>query len=752
MAFPVVQTRATGRTTTTDTTSHSITMPASISAGDLLIVVFSVDQQPTCTASSGWTKLDQASNGTTVTQAIFWKFAAGGDTCTITTSTSEQSSHVSLRITGAAHINATSANGSSTNSNPPLQDDFWSTEDYLWIATRGGDSTVVATVAPTNFSNLQSIAAAGTAGASTNTAERNLNADQLDPGTFTSATEQWVSYTIAVSPSARPYTSTESDDFNDNSIDATKWSNWGGAQVTETSQQLNITIPASTAAYYGMDLDRCLCFVGDPNGTWVNLKSITNNGAAANLETEFQVIARSGGTPDRVFFLIGNGNIFAYSRFGGAANVNQHSEAYNATNHQYLRMRESGGTVYWEVASAAQFATGSWQAFASAALEVNNLRTVYEDIDAGCFDTTTGTQIVAVFDGFNVPSGVTTTQTITGLARITKTVLQAITGKARVTATTSQTVTGKSRIQITTPQTVTGKARVTKTVAQTVQGLARITATTLRTITGKAAILKTATQTITGLANIAIQSSRTVQGVARVTKTVGQTITGKASILKSTTKTITGLARITVTTLQTVTGKARVTKTVSQTVQGVARITKTVAQTVTGKAAIINQNSQIVTGKARVTRTVAQTIVGLARVTKTVTQTITGKARIEKSVSRTITGKSNIVAVAIQLVSGRARITAVGVKTIQGKATIATSTQRTITGKAHIVIAPSIAPVSIVVNGADDDGSISSESSGRVVSDESDNRTVSNGRPDRNVSSDASSAIISASSNNRTLE
>ncbi|MDA3624265.1 hypothetical protein OU415_02385 [Saccharopolyspora sp. WRP15-2] len=201
MAAPTVAARSTGRTTTTNTTSHAITMPSGIVVGNLLLVVFSSDGSPTCTASAGWTKLGQASNGTAVTGAVFWKYAVGGDTCTVTTSASEQSSHVVLRITGTTGTpTGTAANASGTNSNPPSHSALV-LADHLWVATRSGDSTTVATAAPASYATLQSIAAAGTGGASTNTAERTVTASLTeDPGTFTSATAPWVSWTLAVPP------------------------------------------------------------------------------------------------------------------------------------------------------------------------------------------------------------------------------------------------------------------------------------------------------------------------------------------------------------------------------------------------------------------------------------------------------------------------------------------------------------------------------------------------------------------------
>lgn len=203
---PVVATRATGATTAVDTTTHVITMPSGILPGDTLLVIFSSDGVPTCTEASGlWTKLGQTSDGTSaVTGAIFWKIATGSDTLTITTSAAEQSTHVSLRIQGGGTPTGTATSGNSTNSDPTAHTVTVGLNDIdLWLATRHGDAQVVATVAPAAYSNLQTSTAAGANGASTNSAERLLNPNPStneNPGAFTSATEQWVCYTIQVPP------------------------------------------------------------------------------------------------------------------------------------------------------------------------------------------------------------------------------------------------------------------------------------------------------------------------------------------------------------------------------------------------------------------------------------------------------------------------------------------------------------------------------------------------------------------------
>ncbi|HNR55182.1 MAG TPA: hypothetical protein PKJ19_08455, partial [Flavobacteriales bacterium] len=199
---PVVVATDNGVQSASNVTSHSISVPAG-AVGDLLVTIFSVDGNPTVTtASSGWTKLDQSSYGTTVTGAIFWKMATGttpaADALSLTTSASERSSHVTYRIRGATGISGSETTGSSSNSNPPNH--TAGEASFLWIATRSGDDTDVASAAPTNYGDMITVGAGSGTGASTNTATRVLGAaaNSENPGSFASANEQWVSYTLAI--------------------------------------------------------------------------------------------------------------------------------------------------------------------------------------------------------------------------------------------------------------------------------------------------------------------------------------------------------------------------------------------------------------------------------------------------------------------------------------------------------------------------------------------------------------------------
>lgn len=200
---PVVMATATGAQSGSDVASHPITIPAG-DAGDLLVAVFSVDGDPTVsTVSSGWTKLGQASNGSTVTGAIFWKMASGttpaADALSLTTSANERSSHITYRIRGATGISGSASNGSSANSNPPSH--TAPEASWLWMATRSGDGNTVASAPPSDYTGLITQAAGNGNGASTNTAIRVFDSapsGAQDPGNFTSGNEQWVCWTLAI--------------------------------------------------------------------------------------------------------------------------------------------------------------------------------------------------------------------------------------------------------------------------------------------------------------------------------------------------------------------------------------------------------------------------------------------------------------------------------------------------------------------------------------------------------------------------
>jgi hypothetical protein len=228
MAAPTIVRRGSApQPNTTNVTQFNVTgytytwgTNTAIASGDrvLWVAVVAIDGSPTLSvnagSAAGWTKQGQASDGTSaVTGAVFTletttAFAASALPTLIIDSTASEQISINLWafLVGSGKsvgfLLATAATGSSTNSDPPsLTNSTAASQDFIVVATRSGDSTTVATVAPTNYSNLTTATGAGTNAASTNTASRSITvaaAASENPGTFTSATEQWVSYTFGV--------------------------------------------------------------------------------------------------------------------------------------------------------------------------------------------------------------------------------------------------------------------------------------------------------------------------------------------------------------------------------------------------------------------------------------------------------------------------------------------------------------------------------------------------------------------------
>ena len=233
MAAPAVQTTAESATTTAST-SHTVTLPSGIAAGDLLVIIGCGVAATTYDASgAGFTELldENAVRGI----RVFVKLATGseGASITITSAASQKPAWIAYRISGAddpavtAPTLGTTATGTSTTPDPPNCNPGV-TNDYLAIAlyTLNGeeaDDDTWTTAAPAGYSNLLQ-KTAGTAGTNTSavlaTAERQLTGvSSENPGTFTTVTSvnnSWRAQTLMIpaAPSGQSFSlpvATETD-------------------------------------------------------------------------------------------------------------------------------------------------------------------------------------------------------------------------------------------------------------------------------------------------------------------------------------------------------------------------------------------------------------------------------------------------------------------------------------------------------------------------------------------------------------
>lgn len=224
MTFPTVQDADTKNgTVTTNSTSWTLTYPTNIAAGDLLLAFIAADGGGRCTAlPAGWTFMHQRNEGAvSLTSAA--KIADGTETGTFTATiaASEQGGWRIFRITGwfgsGAAGNAgdadTQTDGDGTaeecvanttgNPNPdPLDPANWATEDTLWFAVCGVDTSRTISVYPLADRNTADVSG-GAGGATLGVCSANSAVGSLDPGTFTiSTSDDWVALTVAIRPAA----------------------------------------------------------------------------------------------------------------------------------------------------------------------------------------------------------------------------------------------------------------------------------------------------------------------------------------------------------------------------------------------------------------------------------------------------------------------------------------------------------------------------------------------------------------------
>lgn len=218
MTFPVNVASSIVETSNGAGTSHSVVLPAVVTAGDRLIVVLGMSQQAGAftvtwdnSTAGTWTQVFDVGTADEDRGVCYAKIADGtedGLTLTVTTSASAASEAVAFRVTGAhasAAIEATTdATQNSATQDPPSLTPSWGAADTLWLALAmapGGTRTYDAF--PTDYVDTGYHNNDGVPGAVVGFAWRSINATSQDPSAFTlSAAVRPVVATLAIRPAA----------------------------------------------------------------------------------------------------------------------------------------------------------------------------------------------------------------------------------------------------------------------------------------------------------------------------------------------------------------------------------------------------------------------------------------------------------------------------------------------------------------------------------------------------------------------
>ena len=183
-------------------TSHAVSLPADVQAGDLLVCIFSADSSGfSCTFSPsvGWTELFERGNGSTVFGCVFWKVATGDDALTVTASEAIMASAVVYRIRGADYVDGGNNTSSASNTPSPAFTPVSSGMVFLYITALHVDSTGVASAPPPMFENMTAVQHVSSSGASTSTADRiTPEASQASSNWTIASTAAKVTTTLAI--------------------------------------------------------------------------------------------------------------------------------------------------------------------------------------------------------------------------------------------------------------------------------------------------------------------------------------------------------------------------------------------------------------------------------------------------------------------------------------------------------------------------------------------------------------------------
>lgn len=132
------------------------------------------------------------------------------------------------------------------------------------------------------------------------------------------------------------------DDFDDNSLDGAKFSNWGGGNVTEANQRLEVVGDTVSGNYYGIDTLNLHDMTDDAS----TIQLVDPGANHANRVVQFLQAQTSNGD-NSAYWEYNNGQLSCWTNVLGSYTQRGINLAYPGANY-YFRIREESGTLYWD--------------------------------------------------------------------------------------------------------------------------------------------------------------------------------------------------------------------------------------------------------------------------------------------------------------------------------------------------------------------------------------------------------------------
>jgi len=191
-----------------------------------------------------------------------------------------------------------------------------------------------------------------------------------------------------------------SDDFNDVSINLTRWKvlTGSGATVTQTGGQIVIQPVNNTINSYGTIIP--IQYGDDARFNLTSLACVVNvpqvaSSATGTVTTYMELSYANNNFQNQIVITHNNGNLLARKRINGSYTTVA-TVTYNSSTMSWWRIREESGITYWDYSGDNQ----TWTNFAN---QANPIEVINLIAGLACYENSSATTIVpANFDNFNI--------------------------------------------------------------------------------------------------------------------------------------------------------------------------------------------------------------------------------------------------------------------------------------------------------------------------------------------------------------
>lgn len=411
------------------------------------------------------------------------------------------------------------------------------------------------------------------------------------------------------------------DDFNDNVIDAAKWTRVQGAgdNSVETGGQLVMSTVASTTQYHGYTSVSAYNYTG--KSTYVKLVSLTNP-TLVNGQAFLKLYPDASNS---LVYFINNGNLVAQKQVA-SVDTTLSVIAFNSTNHKWLRIRELGGTTYFDYSADGLTYTNQFNA-----ANPITMTALTPQLGVGTFASET-LVMTATWDNFNTTGGTAYSSSLTASMSMAGVMSKRTIRSITAGITSSGTVTKIPIRSLTAALTSVGS--VLKLTSRNITGsLPFVGALSRRTN-------KTLTATLATVGALSVRTNKALTAVlttvgslsSRANKIFSATLTSSGSLVKSLSRNITASLSTSGTlvkrTISTLTGGLTLAGVVSSTKVSLVNLVASITPT----GAISKRVSRSITASLTPTGAIAK------RLARLLSATLTSSGTLVKRAIRSLTG------------------------------------------------------------------------------------------------------------------